>query len=279
MHDIIVIGKGPAGISAAVYAKRASRDVIIIAYSDGALEKAAEIENYYGFDKISGKELLEKGQKQAERLNIPIIQEQVVSLEKEEIFTVKTDKNTYTAKKVLLATGKSRAGVAIKGFNDLRGKGISFCAVCDGFFYRGKNIALIGSGEYAATEYEDLLKFTNNVTVFTNESQEISDKFPKDTKFVHGKISQIIGTDKVESIMVEDESYAVDGIFVAIGTASAADFALKMGVVMNGNNIAVNEKYMTNIEGLYAAGDCIGGFLQISKAVADGALASIDLIK
>lgn len=282
MADVIVIGKGPAGISAAVYMARAGLQVLCIGKGAGLLERAELIENYYGFrEPISGKELLANGIAQAQRLGVNILSEEVISIDKEESFLVKTTEATHTAKAVLLATGKARQGVRIKGFEELRGKGLSFCATCDGFFYRGKRLAVIGSGDYAAEELAHLQSFTKDITLFTNGAPLTTTKLAEGISVIAEPITEILGVenDRVSGIATISARYDFDGIFVAIGTASAADFAAKIGVMLNGGDIAVDEGFMTNVEGLYAAGDCIGGYLQVSKAVGDGAVASRSIIQ
>lgn len=280
MRDAIVIGKGPAGISAAIYLKRAGIDVLVIGKGYGALENSDKIENYYGFEEpISGKELIEKGIKQAENLGIEVITDEVVSIEKYENFIVKTLDKSFEAKTVLLATGKSRVKIDIKGFEKFKGKGISFCAVCDGFFYRNKKVAVIGNGKYAANELSELMNFTKDIILFTNGQDLTTDNFPDDIDIVYDKISEIYGDDKIKGLIAGNTNFDVDGIFIALGTASASDFAMKMGVFTEKDSIIVDEDFMTNVEGFYAAGDAIGGFLQIAKAVSDGAHASKGMIK
>jgi len=280
MRDAIVIGKGPAGISAAIYLKRAGIDVLVIGKGYGALENSDKIENFYGFEEpISGKELIEKGIKQAENLGIEVITDEVVSIEKYENFIVKTLDKSFEAKTVLLATGKSRVKIDIKGFEKFKGKGISFCAVCDGFFYRNKKVAVIGNGKYAANELSELMNFTKDITLFTNGQDLTTDNIPDDIDIVYDKISEIYGDDKIKGLIAGNTNFDVDGIFIALGTASASDFAMKMGVFTEKDSIIVDEDFMTNVEGFYAAGDAIGGFLQIAKAVSDGAHASKGMIK
>lgn len=280
MKDVIVIGKGPAGISTAVYLKRAGLDVSVIGKGYGSLEKTEKIENYFGFETpIIGTELVDKGIKQAENIGIEVISDEVTSIEKYEDFIIKTVNNSYEAKAVLLATGKSRVSINIDGFEEYKGKGISFCAVCDGFFYKNKKLAVIGNGDYAAHELSDLLNFSKDITLFTNGLDLTTDKIPDGVKIVTEKITKFFGDEKIKGIATGDTNYEIDGVFVAIGTASASDFALKMGVFTEKDNIVVDENFMTNVDGLFAAGDAIGGFLQISKAVSDGAHASVSIIK
>lgn len=280
MRDVIIIGKGPAGISAAIYLKRAGIDVLVIGKGFGALEKSEKIENFYGLEEpLSGRELVEKGITQAESLGIDVISEEIISIIKEDNFIVNAVSEKYEAKAVLIATGKSRTNLNIKGFEDFKGKGISFCAVCDGFFYRNKKIAVIGNGDYAMNELNELRNFTKDITLFTNGKKLTAEIIPQGVPICTDKITEFYGDDKIKGIIAGNTKYDVDGVFVAVGTASASDFAMKMGVFTEDQNIIVDENFMTNIEGLYAAGDAIGGFLQIAKAVSDGAHASKSIIK
>lgn len=280
MLDAIVIGGGPAGISAAVYIARGNLKVAVLYKDGGSLERAEAIENYYGLARpVTGAQLLENGLAQAKRLGVEVIAEEVTAIEKLEHFEVTTPTNHYTAKAVLLATGKRRAMPKISGLKELSGKGVSFCAVCDGFFYRGKRLALIGSGDYAAHELEALFAFTDQITVFTNGNPVSQLLESKNARLVTEPIQSLAGDGRVRAVIIGDGTeYEIDGVFVAQGTAGAADFARKLGVLTEGENIVVDEHFKTNIEGLYAAGDCIGGLLQIAKAVSDGAHAATRMI-
>lgn len=146
VYDVIIIGKGPAGITAGIYLKRANHKILIIGKDGGALEKTKAIDNYYGFsDTISGKDLLKQGLEQANRLGIPVQTDEVLGIEKGEDFVVETRNNTYHTKTVILATGTNRNAPKIKGIKELEGKGVSYCAICDAFFYRNKSVAVLGS--------------------------------------------------------------------------------------------------------------------------------------
>jgi len=146
MYDVIIIGAGPAGISASLYMKRAGLNVLIISKGYGALEKASKIENYYGLkDVVSGKELFDTGEEQAKKLGIEIIEDEVTNVQKDNYFTVTTINREYEAKKVVLATGTNRQTPNIKGIKQYEGKGVSYCAVCDAFFYKNKDVAVLGS--------------------------------------------------------------------------------------------------------------------------------------
>ena len=161
MSDVIIIGAGPAGISAALYTIRSGLETTVITAGDSALAKAEKIENYYGFaEPISGKELLTRGIDGAERLGVKFTNKQAVSIEYEDGgFSVVTsnDKN-HRCKAILLATGSRRLAPSIEGLTEFEGKGVSYCAVCDAFFYRNKNVGVLGSGEYALHEAKILAK-------------------------------------------------------------------------------------------------------------------------
>jgi len=281
LYDLIVVGKGPAGISAALYVRRAGFSVLVIGKEMGSLEKSEKIENYYGFPEgISGKELVQSGIAQAKNLGVEVKTAEVLSVAKEKDFSVGTTGGSFAGKAVLLATGKPRQGLKIEGFEEFKGRGISFCAVCDGFFYRKKRLAVIGSGDYAISELHELLAFSQDIALFTNgQVLKSPDKVPEGVTVVTGKILKIEGKDKVEKIVTEAGSFDADGIFVAVGTASSSDFARKIGVLLEKDTIVVNEDFETNVEGLFAAGDCVGGFLQIAKSVSDGAHASRGIVR
>lgn len=281
MHDVIVIGGGPAGASAAIYLQRSKLDVLLIMKDYGTLEKTGHIDNYWGFeDTMDGKELVVKGIDQAKRLGVKIIEEEVLDIEKDMFgdhkFDVKTDQSTYQGKTVLLATGQSKPNLRVKGFREYTGKGISFCAICDGFIYKNKKIGVVGNKKFMSEELETLANFSKDITVFTDANELTVDV---DFPVVTSKIKEIQGDEVIRKVITEDKTYDVDALFIAMGTPSANDFALRMGAIIDKNNIVVDDKFMTNIPGLFAAGDCIGGLLQIAKAVSDGAHAALALNK
>ncbi len=279
MKDVVIIGVGPAGISAAIYLKRAGVNPIVIGKDFGALSDYPEkIENYYGFGSpILGEDLILEGINQAKRLDIEIIQDSVISLDqKDNRFLVKTFNHNFFSKSVILATGKKRMTMSIPGFNKFKGKGISLCATCDGYFFRRKKIALIGCGPYMAHELDFLSQINQEITIFTHgEALNVDVNFP----VVKSKISKFIGETSLSQILTEDgKSYQVNGAFVAIGAPSSIDFATKLGVVVEKNSLVVDEYYQTNVPGLFAIGDVIGGKLQIAKAVYDGMMVT-DYVK
>jgi len=280
MKNVVIIGNGPAGVSAALYTKRAGFDTTIIGKDRGALAKSDKVENYYGFAlPISGKALIESGIAQAKRLGVDIIQDEVIGIGYEEKLVVKTGNKTYPADGVIFATGAGRTTPKIKGLEQYEGKGVSYCAVCDAFFYKGKDVAVLGCCEYALAEALELLPVAGSVTLVTNEVEPIS-KFPPEIKVITTKIAEIKGKDTLDSLLFDDGStLSVSGLFIAVGVAQSSDLAKKLGAQTDGRKIVVDETMASNIPGLYAAGDCTGGMLQIAKAVYEGAKAGTELIK
>lgn len=278
MYDIIIIGSGPAGVSAAVYAKRGGANVLVISKDTGTLGKAKKIENYYGFKNISGKDLYENGLKQLENLNIEFVKDEVVQLNYTSQFEVTTVNNIFQAKYVVLATGVSRNVPNIKGIKEFEGKGVSYCAICDAFFYRNKDVAVLGSGNYAIHEAEILKPVVKSVTLLTN-SEKLVENRDIDLNVNEKKVREVRGFEKVDEVVFEDDTAQnINGIFVAIGTASTNDLARKIGARVENNKIIVNDNLETTVPNLYACGDCTGGILQISKATYEGTKVGLEIV-
>lgn len=278
MYDIIIIGSGPAGVSAAVYAKRGGANVLVISKDTGTLGKAKKIENYYGFKNISGKDLYENGLKQLENLNIEFVKDEVVQLNYTSQFEVTTVNNIFQAKYVVLATGVSRNVPNIKGIKEFEGKGVSYCAICDAFFYRNKDVAVLGSGNYAIHEAEILKPVVKSVILLTN-SEKLVENRDIDLNVNEKKVREVRGFEKVDEIVFEDDTAQnINGIFVAIGTASTNDLARKIGARVENNKIIVNDNLETTVPNLYACGDCTGGIFQISKATYEGTKVGLEIV-
>ena len=281
IYDVIIIGAGPAGISAGLYTQRANKKTLIIYNEKSSLEKANKIENYYGFPNgISGKELYQNGIMQAKNLGIELKKEEVIKIEKiKETFEVSTSNKKYISRNVILATGNKKNTPDIKGIKELEGKGISYCAICDGFFYRGKDVAVLGSGDYALSEVNDLLNVANKITILTNK-KKVPDFRAENVKVETRGVIAVKGENQLESIELEDGTkLEVDGLFVAQGVAGSTDFARKLGALVKDNKIVVNDKMETTIQGLYACGDCVGSIYQIAKAINEGMIAGINVKK
>ncbi len=280
MVDVIIIGNGPAGVSAAIYIQRAGLKSLIIGKDAGSLGKAEKIENYYGFvNPISGKKLVSSGLLQAKRLGSTYIKDEVTGLNYDGNFIVNTKNKRFTSKSVLIATGTVKNKPKIKGLKEFEGRGVSYCAVCDGFFYRGKDVAVVGNSDYALHEAKELLPLVKSLTLLTN-GNNLNTNIPSNINVNFKKILSIEGGDTAEYINFDDGSAVnFDGIFIAIGSASSSDLAKKIGAEIEKDNIVVNKNLQTNIEGLFAAGDCTGGMLQISKAIYEGSKAGTEIIK
>ena len=280
MYDVIIIGSGPAGISAGIYLKRAKKNVLIISKGNSTLEKAEKIENYYGVLSISGKELYKIGIKQAKDLNIEIKEDEVTNISFENNFVVTTANSEYEAKYVIIATGTNRRTPNIKGIKEFEGKGVSYCAICDAFFYRNKDVAVVGNGNYAIHEASHLKPVAKSVTILTNGKEMVENRSTADFEIDETPIREFRGTNVIEEVEFDNNTTKkIDGVFIAIGTASSTDLAKKIGAIVKNNNIVVDEDMETTVKGMYACGDCTGGLLQVNKAVYEGAKAALSIIK
>ena len=298
-YDVIIIGAGPSGISASLYTVRANKKTLVLYEDKAGLEKANKIENYYGFENgINGEELYNIGIKQAKNLGADVKKEEVIKIEinndmysnndnvnenkdstSKYRFLVTTSNGLYKAKVVILATGNKKNKPKIKGIEKFDGKGVSYCAICDGFFYKNKDVAVIGSGDYAISETNDLINVVKDVTILTN-GEKAPDFRADNVKIETRGIKEIKGDTKVDEVVLDDgTNLKIDGIFVAQGVAGSSDFAKKLGALTNKDNIVVNENMETNVDGLFACGDCTGGLLQVAKAVHEGAVAGLAAIK
>lgn len=285
MYDVIIVGAGPAGISASLYTIRRNLKTLIIYKEKSALEKSTKIENYYGFENgINGEELYKIGIRQAQNIGAEVIKDEVTNIkidylnEKEYTFKVETLNNEFKAKSVILATGNKKNKPNIKNMDKYEGKGISYCAICDGFFYRNKNVAVIGNGDYAIAEAKDLQNIAKSITILTNGRQ--APEYRAENININTKeIDQIEGENKVEEIdFVDNTKMKIDGIFIAQGVAGSTEFTKKIGAKINNDKIVVDENMETSIKGLFACGDCTGGLYQVSKAVYDGTKAGLAVL-
>ena len=251
MANIVIIGSGPAGVSAALYAARAGVDTTVLTKGPGALDRAELIQNYYGFSEpISGAELERRGIAGAKAVGVKFV-----------------------------TTGASRAAPRIPGLAGLEGHGVSYCATCDAFFYRGKDVAVLGSGEYALHEAQALLPVAKSVTLLTN-GQPLTAEFPAEVTVKPQKVEALLGEERLSGVQLADgEEVPLSGVFVALGVAGSTALARKLGAEVDGNRIVVDDKMQTTLPGLYAAGDCTGGLLQVAKAVYEGALAGSEAAK
>ena len=275
-YDVIIVGNGPAGLSAALYTSRANLKTLVIGKDQGALAKAERIENYFGMaEPVSGCELVENTKQQAKSLGAALVTDEIFHISWNQGFVLEGREGTYQAVSVLLATGSSRKKADIKGLAELEGRGVSYCAICDAFFFRNKKVAVIGNAAYAAGEYAVLRNVIENVTILTDGKEPQFD-LPCDMR----KIDRFEGDDVLRKVVFADGTEEpFDGVFIACGTAGAFELAKKLGLEIADNKICVNENRATNIPGIFAAGDCVPGMQQIAKAVYDGMLAGIEAVR
>ena len=282
MAKVVIIGSGPAGVSAALYTARAGIDTTVLTRGPGALARAEGIENYYGVPgPVSGAELERRGIEGAKAVGVQFVEAEAVGLTFTDKLTVETLSGDWPADAVILATGASRTAPPIPGLKALEGHGVGYCATCDAFFYRGKDVAVMGSGEYALHEASALLPLAKSVTLLTGGAP-LTASFPSEIAVRTEKVEAILGEEagKVTGVrLAGGEELALDGVFVALGVAGSTALARKMGAEVDGNRIVVDKHMMTTIPGLFAAGDCTGGLLQVAKAVYEGAMAGNEAAK
>lgn len=292
VKDLIIIGAGPSGVSAAIYAKRANLDFIIFEKFaiGGQVINAFEIENYPGFNKIFGSNLAINFMNNLTALNVEIKYEEVVSLEKnEDIFILKTSlDNVYYAKNVILALGSNPRKLNLPNEDQFTGRGISYCAMCDGNFYKDKEILVYGGGNSAISEALFLTNIVKKLTIVSRSNlradkslvEELSSK--QNVDILENKLvdSLIIDNNEIKGVKLKDKfnneitSLNIEGIFVYIGAIPSTNFLTNLGILNKEGYIEVNNHFETKINNLYAIGDVINKDLrQIVTATNDGAFA------
>ncbi len=298
MHDIIIIGAGPAGLTAAVYALRANKSVLILEKSSfgGQMTFSPKIENYPGFLSVSGTELADSLVEQALSQGAEVELEEVlsVSANSDGTKTVTTDCGEHTAKAIIFATGAKHRLLGVKGETELVGNGISFCAVCDGAFHAGKNVAVIGGGNSALQEAILLSEVCKSVTVIQNLDDFTGESRLAESLMAKENVSAIFGTVVTEFLSENGELSGLiarnvkdgtetkmdfEGVFVAIGLAPDTKIAEGLAERDQWGYIVSDEKCLTMTDGIFVAGDCrTKGVRQIATAVADGATSALAAI-
>ncbi|MBQ9848654.1 MAG: FAD-dependent oxidoreductase [Clostridia bacterium] len=298
MYDIIVIGAGPAGLTAAIYARRANKSVLILEKSSfgGQMTFSPRIENYPGFVSVSGTELADALVEQALSQGAEVELEEVssVKLNPDGTKTVSTDCGEHTARAVIIATGAKHRLLGVKGETDFIGNGISFCAVCDGAFHAGKNIAVIGGGNSALQEAILLADLCKSVTViqnldsFTGESRlveqlnakpNVKALFGTTVSEFYGENGELTGLVAKKTSDGSESRLDFEGVFVAIGLAPDTELAEGVAERDRYGYIVSDEKCLTATDGIFVAGDCrTKGVRQIATAIADGATSALAAI-
>lgn len=271
---IAIIGSGPAGVSTALYLKRANKDVMVFTNHKSSLQKAKSIENYYGTGIISGNDLYQEGINELKQLNISIKEEEVFNISFENNLVLETNKNKYDVNTIVLATGTSKRKPNIKNLDKFEGLGVSYCATCDGYFFKGKKIAVLGNGDFALHELNYLKNITNDLVLLTN-GEELDSEFETYTK----GIKELNGSNILEKIIFEDDTELnIDALFVALNSPDSSVLARKCGIITDDTGIVVNDSFETNVPGIYACGDAVKGQKQIAKAVYEGMLTATNII-
>ncbi len=293
-YDVIIIGGGPAALAAGVYTCRALLKTLILEkkYLGGQLVGTELIENYPGFPEvISGFELTQRMEAQAKRFGVEIRYEEVLKLDVEDgLKVVTTDTDKYASHIVILATGADPKKLGVAGEDEFYGKGVSYCATCDGAFYRGKNVVVIGGGDSAITEGIFLTKYAQTVQIIHRRDEFRATKIYLDDAFSNPKIKVILNTliesihgkEKVDGVVIqnvvtkEKKDIPSDGVFIFIGSSPNTGFLGNLLCVDAGCHIETNIHMETAIEGLYAVGDIRkNSYRQIATAIGEGVTAAI----
>jgi thioredoxin reductase (NADPH) len=297
VRNVIVIGSGPAGYTAALYAARAELKPLVFEGSvtaGGALMQTTEVENFPGFpDAVMGPELMDSMRKQAERFGAELLSDDVTEVD---LFAtpkvVKTDTETYLAHAVIVATGSRYKELGVPGEKELGGHGVSWCATCDGFFFRGHDIAVIGGGDSAMEEATFLTRFGKSVTVIHRRDTLRASKIMQDRALANPKIrflwnsevAEVLGSDKVTGLRIKntkdgtEQVLPVTGVFVAIGHDPRSDlFAGQLATDADGYLLVDQPSTRTAIEGVFACGDVVDRtYRQAVTAAGTGCAAALD---
>ena len=288
MSKCIVIGAGPGGMSAAIYLKRAGIDVTLIEkmVPGGEMLKTNKIENYLGFDSIDGGELALRMSSQVKALGIEIIRDDITDISYDNTFIVTGLKNKYQADYVIIATGRVPRKLGLDMEEELLNRGISYCATCDGAFYKGKEVAIVGGGDSALTEALYLSDICLKVYVLVRKDLKASDILQNRVKnkdniviLKNVSVSQFISSDSLTGVLLNDgRKLDVNGLFIAIGGTPDISFLKNLNVDTINGYIKTDDKMRTNIKGLYAVGDVrYKDFYQIITAASDGAIAALSI--
>ena len=292
-YDIIIIGAGPGGLTAGIYAGRQGTKNLIIDrdLAGGIGREVPEMEKYPGFDNISGLELIEKMKQQAIKNTELHEMEEVTDIIKTEDdyrFTVKTNKDEYKTKTVILATGSSHRHLNAKGEEEFKGKGVSYCATCDGFFFAGRDIIMVGGGNSALQEALYLKNLGANVTLVHRRDEfraqkHLQDKVKEENINIiyDSVVEEIKGDMLVESVVLKNtktnelKEIPINGIFISVGYIPHTELAVKLGINLDeSGHIIIDKEQKTNIDYVYAIGDVCVGLKQWVVACGEGAVAA-----
>ncbi|MBU2565732.1 MAG: thioredoxin-disulfide reductase [Candidatus Thermoplasmatota archaeon] len=288
--DLAVIGAGPAGLASGIYAGRFGLNAVIFdeKISGGLVNLTPVVENYPGFEKISGMELMEKMRKQSEKYCEIHETEKVEKIVVDKEIEIVTTKKIYESKALVFASGTEKRKIGVKGEKEFLGKGVSYCATCDGPFFRNKKTVVIGGGNAAVIEALHLKNLDSDVSLIHRRNELRADKILQNQVFEKGiniiwdsVVEEIFGDNIVKGIRIKNvkdniiKNVDIDGVFVSIGEKPNSILAKGIGVKTDEKGyITVDRNQRTNISKIYAAGDITGGLRQVVTACAEGAVAA-----
>lgn len=285
-YDVIIIGTGPAGLQAAIHAARKKASVLVLGKESKSSLFHAHVENFAFIFKLSGEEMLKTGRMQAESFGASFIEEDILRINPTESgyrITIEDGREMDT-RALIIATGTARNKLGVPGEKELLGKGVSYCVDCDGNFFRGETVAVIGNESAAADGALAIAEIAGTVHLVCDQlkvSGALEQKLRSGKVILHeGKSAQrIIGENKVDALALTDgSSIPLSGVFIELGSKGLMELAMALGIRLDDemSYIDVNRKQETNLPGIYAAGDICGPPWQIAKAVGEGCVAGIE---
>jgi thioredoxin reductase (NADPH) len=295
LFDTIIVGGGPAGLTCAIYLARANKKVLVIEKMaiGGQVAEIAEIENYPGFSSISGQDLSMNMYNQAVKFGVQFAFGEATNfvLEKD-IKTLNIGTKIYEAKSIVFAIGSKARHIDVKNENEYIGKGVSYCATCDGNFFKGKNVAVVGSGDSAISNAQYLSSIANKVYILSKyENLHLINAQEKEIASLNNveimravKVVGIIGKEKVEGVQIEKDNSVkeidIDALFVSIGRTPDTEFLIGKVDLDEKGYIKTNDNYETNLKGVFACGDIVSGTMkQIVTACSSGAIVSTSILR
>ncbi|MBU4201960.1 MAG: thioredoxin-disulfide reductase [Candidatus Altiarchaeales archaeon] len=291
MYDLVIVGAGPAGISAGIYAVRRSLKTIILekASVGGQMLLTNEIENWPGFEMISGSDLAGRMESHAKKLGVEIKTGEVIGMNLDgDVKKLTTRDGEHETKAVIIATGGQHRKLGIKGEDEFAGKGVSYCATCDAPFFKGKTVAVVGGGNIAAEDALYLSEVASKVYLVHRKDslraeEAIQERLKeKGVEFIlNSEVEEILGENFVNSIKLKGgKTLEVNGVFISIGIVPSTTMAKAAGVELDDKGyVKVNREQETSVPGVFAAGDVTGGVMQISTAVGEGCIAALSAYK
>ncbi len=293
-YDVVIIGGGPAGLTAGIYAGRGGLQTVIIekGLPGGQIAQTEEVENYPGFPEgVSGPELANRMAEQARKFGAEVVMDEVQALEKTEgAFLIKAFERNYKAKSVIIATGANPRKLEVPGEDRFYGRGVSTCATCDGFFYRDKEVVVVGGGDAAVEEGIFLTKFASKVTIIHRRDELRANKVAQERAFQNPKIeflwshvvTEVLGEDHVTGVRVknlktnEEYVFPTDGVFVFVGSVPNTEFLQGVVELRPDGYVAVTDEILTSVPGVFAAGDVADPiYKQLATSVGAGTRAAM----